>query len=74
MFLIYYNNILKIHISSTCVFEELNGHPVHQDSSLSTFQRHSPAHVPDLAVSYSHTTLKLSELRMYLVTLLSSLP
>lgn len=67
MFLIYYNNILKIHTSSTCMFEELNGHPVQHDSSLSAFQCHSQAHVPDLAVSYSHTTLRQSELHIYLV-------
>lgn len=57
----------KIHISSTCIFGELNGHPIRQDSSLSTFQCHSQAHVPDLAVSYSPTVLKPSEVHISLV-------
>lgn len=47
------------------MLEELNGHSIHQDSSLSTFQCSSQARVPDLAVSYRYMMLKLSEVHRY---------
>lgn len=56
---------LEIHISFPCMLEELNGHCIHQDSLLSTFQCPSQAHVPDLAVSYRYMMLKLSGVHIY---------